>query len=320
MSDISRSVEDRIQQLRQLRSAASNKDTEAALRKALQDRSNLVAAESAKTIAVLRLPALIPALLVALDRFFNQAVKSDPKCWAKAAIVKTLTELDYDESPPFVRGLNHIQMEPVWGGQEDSAIQLRGLCALGLVQCTDLRRLQIMRHLVDALNDEKAPVRAEAVRALAQLGGDETILVLRLKAKVGDLEAFVSGHVFDALINLEGNIGVDFVVPYLNSARPDICDEAALALGASRRADAVNVLIETWKRTRSLDFGNVLLRALSSSRTEAAIDFLLSLVKEGSDRDSKNALAALELLDGSEEVRNRIEAAKRGILGTDTEF
>jgi HEAT repeat protein len=311
MSDVSRRVEDRIHQLRQLRSTAANNDTEAALKKALQDRSNLVVAESAKTIAALRLTALIPALLAAFDRLFNEPVKSDPKCWAKTAILKTLTELDYDESPPFVRGMNHIQMEPVWGGQEDSAVQLRGASALGLVQCTDLRRLQIMRHLVDALNDEKDPVRAEAVRALSQLGGDEAILLLRLKAKVGDSEAFVSGHVFDSLISLEENLGVDFVVPYLNAARPDIRDEAALALGASRRADAVAVLIETWKRTRSIDFGNVLLRALSSSRTETAIDFLLSLVKEGSDRDSESALAALDLLDGSEEIRNRIEAARQ---------
>jgi len=39
MSDVSRRVEDRIHQLRQLRSTAANNDTEAALKKALQDQN-----------------------------------------------------------------------------------------------------------------------------------------------------------------------------------------------------------------------------------------------------------------------------------------
>ena len=34
-----------------------------------------------------------------------------------------------------MRGLRHIQMEPVWGGQADSAATLRGTCALALIDC-----------------------------------------------------------------------------------------------------------------------------------------------------------------------------------------
>lgn len=308
---MSRSVEDRIQRLRQLRSAASAESAEADLRKGLQDRSNLVAAEAAKTAAALRLSSLIPAMLTAFEGLFNDPVKSDPKCWAKTAIVKALTSLDYDQSAPFVRGLNHIQKEPVWGGSEDTASPLRALCALALVQCTDLRRVQIMRNLVDALTDVADAVRADAVRALAQLGGDEAALLLRLKAKLSDLEVAVLGHVFDSLISLEEGAGVAFVERYLDSAKTDIRDEAALALGASRRADAVGILIERWNQTSSFEFGSVLLRALSSSRTAAAVDFLLDLVGTGSDRESAAALAALELLEGSEEIQHQIEAAKR---------
>jgi HEAT repeat protein len=308
---VTRSVEDRIQRLRQLRAAPPDGDGEAAIRKGLQDRSNLVAAEAAKTIAALRLSSLIPALVAAFEPLFDEPAKSDPKCWAKTAIVKALTDLDYDQSAPFVRGLGHIQMEAVWGGTEDSAGQLRAMCALALVQCTDLRRVQIMRHLVDALDDGEDAVRAEAVRALAQLGGDEAALLLRLKAKVGDKQVAVLGHAFDSLISIEEGVGVGFVAQYLDSANAGIRDEAALALGASRRTDAVGVLIERWKQTRSAEFGSVLLRALCSSRTPPAIDFLLDAVATGSDRESAAALAALALLDGSEEIRNRIEAAKR---------
>jgi HEAT repeat protein len=307
---VNRSVEDRILQFRRLRSARTE-NAEADVRKGLQDRSNLVAAEAARTAAALRLSSLIPAMLAAFERLFHEPVKSDAKCWAKTAIVKALTDLDYDQSGPFVRGLSHVQMEPVMGGREDTASQLRALSALALVQCSDLGRVRIMRHLLEALTDVNEHVRCEAIRALAQLGGDEAALVLRLKGKLGDPEVGVLGHVFDALISLEEGAGVAFVEPYLDSARTDIRDEAALALGASRRADAVAILIARWKDSSSSEFRDVLLRAMASSRIQPAVDFLLELVGTGSDRESAAALAALELLEGSEEIQNQIEAAKR---------
>jgi HEAT repeat protein len=307
---MSRKLEARIEQLRQLRSVRPSEDVVKALRKGLQDRGNLVIAEAARTTAALHIKGLIPNLLAAFDALFDNPLKSDPKCWGKTAIVKALTELDYDQSPPFVRGLRHIQMEPVWGGREDSAAQLRGLCALALVQCSDLRRVEVMRYMVEAMTDTEDPVRAEAIRALAQLGGDDTALLLRLKAQMGDRRPLVIGHVFDSLINLEENLGVTFVAKYLDSTREEIRDEAALSLGASRRADAVEVLIAGWGRTRSPEFGRVLLRAMGSSQHPAAIDFLLDLVRTGNNHSSASAIEALQLIEPSEEIRNRIEAAK----------
>src|SRR5206468_5235 len=112
----------------------------AAVRKALQDRSNLITAEAAKIAGDRRIHSLIPDLLSAFNRLFDDPAKTDPKCWGKTAIAKALTNLDYAESPPFVRGSQHVQMEPVWGGQEDAAAQLRAACVLALVQCVDTRR------------------------------------------------------------------------------------------------------------------------------------------------------------------------------------
>jgi hypothetical protein len=146
---------------------------------------------------------------------------------------------------------------------------------------------------------------------LVQLGGDEAALLLRLKAKFGDRRPLIVGHVFDSLINLEAELGVAFVAEYLDAAHPEIRDEAALALGASRRSDAVEILIERWKGTRSSEFGSVLLRALSSSRTQAAIDFLLDLLRTGTQRDSAAALDALALIEPSEELQGQIEAARQ---------
>src|SRR5262245_11590190 len=110
-------LEDRLEQLRKLRSTTPNEATVAVLRSALKDRSNLVVAEAAKTIAELQLSQLIPALLETFDRLFDDPAKKDSKCWGKTAIAKSLTELEYSEAHPFIRGSRHIQLEPVWGGQ-----------------------------------------------------------------------------------------------------------------------------------------------------------------------------------------------------------
>src|SRR5437016_943450 len=154
---MNRKLEARIERLRQLRSVGPSDDVAETLRKGLQDRGNLVIAEAARTIAALHFKGLIPYLLPTFEALFENPAKLDPKCWGKTAIVKALAELDYDQSPPFVRGLRHIQMEPVWGGQEDSAAQLRGMCALALVQCSDLRRVEVMRYLVEAMTDTEDP-------------------------------------------------------------------------------------------------------------------------------------------------------------------
>jgi hypothetical protein len=307
----SRKLEDRIEQLRQLRTHAAVADANTKLRRALTDRSNLIVAEAAKTASELHLSELIPDLLTTFDRLFEEPLKSDPKCWGKTAIVKALARLDHSESPPFLRGSQHVQMEPVWGGQEDAAVQLRANSFLALVQCTDMTRFEVLRQLVNAMSDPADPVRIEAVRAMHQLGGEECSLLLRLKARVGDRRPVIIGHVFDALLNMERDQAVPFVAEYLRSGDEALRDEAALALGASRLSGGLKELIETWKSIRSDGFSEILLRAISSSRLPEAIEFLLDLLRNGTARQSAAAAEALKLHEASPEIRTLIDEAKR---------
>jgi HEAT repeat protein len=307
----SRKLEDRLDQLRRLRAGPLPADLDIILSKAFSDRSNLVIAEAAKTVGELRLSAWIPQLLSTFEKLFEDPVKTDPKCWGKTAIVKALVQLDYSDSAPFVRGMRHIQREPVYGGQEDSAPHVRANCVLALVQTTDITRIEMLRLIVDALNDAGDPVRVEAVRALNQVGGDEAVLLLRLKARLGDRRPLILGHVFDALLNMERERSVALVAEYLNSSDDEVRDEAALALGASRLAGAVTVLIEAWKHVHSDIYSGVLLRAISSSRLTEAIEFLLGLVRTGTSRQSAAALEALKLHEGTPEIQLLIEAARR---------
>src|SRR6185312_2059495 len=91
------------------------------LRKALADRVNLIVAKAAKVTAERQMRELVPDLLAAFDRMFVKPLESDTQCWGKNAIAKALTELDYRESAPYLRGHRHIQMEGVWGSVEDTA-------------------------------------------------------------------------------------------------------------------------------------------------------------------------------------------------------
>jgi HEAT repeat protein len=303
--------EERIEQLRQLRNVEPGPATDSKLRKALNDRSNLIVAEAAKIVGHHQRTSLIADLLSAYDRLFENPVKADPKCWGKTAIIKTLTTLDYSESPPFLRGCRHVQMEPVWDDFEDSAIYLRANSVLALVACSDLTRPEILRHLVDAFADEVHSVRKEAVRALEQMNGEESCLALRVKAYAGDVSPEVLGQVFDSILQLEGERGVTFVVGFLKSPSDETRDEAALALGGSRLPSAVKALIEVWDESRRGPFALVVLRALSSSRDETALDFLLTLVKQGAPGDCAAALDALQFHTDSPEIRARVEQARK---------
>src|SRR5579871_2121301 len=272
-----RKVETELDRLSKLRDADPSAALPA-LRKALNDRVNLIVAKAAKITAERQFRELIPDLLHAFDRLLENAAERDQQCWGKNAIATALKELGHIESAPFLRGMRHIQMEPVWGGpmpgaprEADTAETLRGTCLLALAACPDLDRDDALRCFVDALTEKAYTIRLEAVRALGQMGGMEAALVLRLKARLGDEEPPVLGQVFDALLGIEGERGVPLVSEFLHKAEGAVREEAALALGSSRLARAFELLQKSYNGTRDPEFREVLLRAISLTRAESAV-------------------------------------------------
>jgi HEAT repeat protein len=315
-----RKVEDEIERLIGLRDG-SPENALAPLRKALGDRVNLVAAKAAKLAGEMHLADLVPDLLRAFDRLMEKAAERDPQCWGKNAIATALKDLDHRESAVFLRGMRHVQMEAVWGGQEDTAPTLRGICLLALPSCTDVTRAEVLRALVDAVAEKEHVVRAEAVRALAQMEGEESMLLLRLKARTGDAEPSVIGQVFDSILRLEREGGLRFVADFLQATEEDVRQEAAMALGASRLPEATGLLRDAWTQTRDSRFRESLLRALSASRRPDAIEFLLSMVKDRREHEAAAALEALAIHRDSGEIRRQVEEAvkRRGAL-LETQF
>jgi HEAT repeat protein len=163
--------------------------------------------------------------------------------------------------------------------------------------------------LVDGLTDPAVTVRVEAVRALAEIGGDESPLLLRLKARAGDPEPPVIGQVFDSLLALEGRGAIEFLAGFLRARSPDVQAEAAMALGASRREEAVEALEKAWGETRDPDLRDALARAISASRQERGFAFLLEVLKNGRAAEAATALDALTIHRASPEIWRRVEEA-----------
>jgi len=301
-----RKIEEQLERISRLIGAPAS-DAVPELRKGLGSRIGLVVAKAARVAGDSGLRELIPEIAAAFERLFEEPVQRDPQCWGKNAAAKALTELDHRESALFLRGARHVQMEPVWGGQDDTASSLRGICLLGLASATDVRRETILRCVVDGLGDPKSNVRVDAVRAVAQMGGEEAVLLLRLKARVGDSELPVVGQVFDCLLALEREETVEFVAEFLESGKEGVSEEAALALGASRLTHAIEVLKKAWDVTKDPDLRLAIARGLSASRENRAIEFLLGVLKDGRPRDAEAALEALSIHRETVEIREMVE-------------
>lgn len=243
------------------------------LRKALRDRNNLIASKAAAVAGDLLLGDLVPDLVTSFDRFSKDAAKTDPKCWAKNATVKALKDLGHEDPEVYLRGIAHVQMEPVWGGRADSAAALRGACALALVACS-LPRDAILLHLADALADAEMRVRADAARAIGQLPGQDSILMLRVKAQAGDKEPAVIGQVFLSLLGMDARGSIPFVGRFLTSPNEDLRFEAAAALGECTELLAVETLIARWRVERDGEMKRAIALSLGVSRVPEAREFL----------------------------------------------
>jgi HEAT repeat protein len=264
-----------------LRSAPADAQRDAALRKALADRNNYISAKAARVAGDVRSPVLVPDLLAAFDRFMSNPVKTDPQCWAKVAIITALSELGHEESEVYIRGLRHIQMEPVWGGQDDTAAALRANSALALAACRGISDLDALECLLEVLFDRDKTVRTETARAIARIDRRESALILRLRALAGDAEPEPLGAIYSAVLALEGKRGIPFVARFLDIGG-DAAQEAALALGGTHEPAAFAALQAAVERAAEPPILRTLLTAIALTRLPEAINFLISQARAGS--------------------------------------
>ena len=280
------------------------------LRKALTNRNNFLVGKAADIVRELNLTQLTPDLLAAFDRFFDDPAKTDPQCWAKNAISRALAAFEHQDAKVFLRGMKHIQPEPGYGGSSDSAAALRATCALALVQCRSLRDADLLPHLIDLVGDEDKTVRAEALHAIELVGAASSAQLLRLRAIVGEDDPEVLGACYSGILRLEGTGAIPWVSRFLASG-DDSAAEAALAIAATHSLEAFHALRDGLGMASDAWFRSVLLSAIALTRQDAAIDFLLDLVRKES-LQAEGAIEAILRSAPSNEVIKRLEKLVAG--------
>ncbi len=193
-------LEETLAALRRVRADPDSEESRAELRRVLQSEGSHAVARAAALVGELQIESFIPELTACFSRFFADLPRGDPGCSAKTAIVEALRRLGQDDQPLYRRAARHVQMEPVFGGRVDTAIDLRGAAALALGE-TGGR--DVLVDLADLLADPEPPVRISAARAIAAYGSGSGIPLLRLKALVPDPEPRVVSECLLALLRLE---------------------------------------------------------------------------------------------------------------------
>ncbi len=262
----------------------------AAIRKALRSRTNLIVAAALAVIHEHELSGFEDAIQAAFAAAMVEPVRSDPGCRTKVAAVKALDTLREPADELFLAGIRHVQKEPVWGGTQDTAAGLRGMCAMALV---NRGHPDAMFELANLLGDPEREARRAAADAIAVSGDAHAgipLLVLRIRASEGEPE--VLGACFAGISSLGSGHAFDFVVEHLHAHDPLVIEAAALALGQERPHGALPALLEFAERSFG-DTRRVAMLAISMLRSEDAWTYLLDRIIDGTPALARDALEAL---------------------------
>lgn len=299
------STEAKIENLAKIVESGDKEQSQLALSKALKEKSNFLVAKAAQWCGEHLNYELIPDLVNAYDRFLQKPFESDKTCAAKRAIARALYELDYDNVEFYKAGIKYIQLEPVWGGHVDTAVELRCTSALGLGSSDDPRA---MLNIIELVHDEEPQARICALKALELMQSHQAEVVLRYKILQGDAETEVINQCFSSLMKLAPEESLDFVANFLEENHEINKEGAALALGESRLDEALTLLIEISDQTPPFDpFQLLIFQAIALQRNDKAFEYLLNTIKIDEDRSAGNAITALSVYNYNSELKTKIE-------------
>jgi HEAT repeat protein len=301
-------TEDALAAIHAIRQAPDQHDLARELAPFLAHKSNHVVAAAAATAERLEIAALAPDLAAAFERLMRDPAKLDPGCKALIAIVLALVALEDPAAKVYFAGVRHVQKEGSYGPPIDVAAPLRGASARGLAR---MGHPDALLECVTLLADPEIPARTGAARAIADSGRPDGVLLLRLKALLGDQEVEVIGECFTALLHLDPVGSLDFVAKFLAADDPELSTLAALALGESHISAAFPILRDAWQRGGSQEQRRTLLSAIGMLRNDDALQFLLAILGDESPSVAATALPALALYARDETVSARI----RQIIG-----
>jgi HEAT repeat protein len=272
----------------------------------LKNKSNQVVAKAVKIGGELHVTDLIGELVLAFRRFMTNPLKLDKGCAATTEIAAALYQMDYLEPEIYLLGIHHVQMEGSFGPPVDAAAKLRALSALGLART---RHPQALEEIVQLLVDSWPQARIGAIRALASNGGHAGALLLRLKVLSGEDELDVLAECFSGLLASTPESSLPLVATYIDSEDQAVAEAALLAIGSSRLPQALTLLQARWEQSAFSPLRKALLLAIAMVRSEAAIEFILSLLPGSNVQTGKDIIAALAIFRDNSKVKAAVEQA-----------
>jgi HEAT repeat protein len=303
------SLDEKLAAIRALRGQVLTGDQKEELKKRIADRSNLIVAAAAAIAGDNTLIEYAGDLEAAFDRFMVNPAKNDKLCRAKLAVVQALDRMEHLNPRVFLAAAKHVQLEPVWGGFDDSAPPLRAAALVALARSEGSSSLPI---LVDALADPSKEVRVASAVALGAVGSESAGLVLRLKIRLGDREPDVLSECLGGLLAVNPEANLALVTEFLDPSNPSACEAAAMALARSRLPQALEPLKACLERSHSGALSQQVLLAIAILRRPEAIDFLAERIASEPEPEASAALSALRIFKEDARLRDRIAGIVAG--------
>ena len=156
--------------------------------------------------------------------------------------------------------------------------------------------------------------RRRVARALGGGQGDggnrfrKLFLLLRLKALLGDREPEVLSGCLIGLLDIDGADALP-LAGSLARSRPEVREAGDPGAGESWRNDAIDWLRQHFDEVADGETKKCILLSLASSRTEAAVDFLLELIRDGSAAAAELAFSAMSIHRDDPRLRDLIGKA-----------
>jgi hypothetical protein len=298
-------MDDRIAEIAHLRDDPTAPGAGELLRKALRASAGALVATAVAVVREHELTELAGELAPAFERLLERPIKRDPGCRGKAAVARALHDLEIWDDTVFERGLRYRQLEPVWGGREDTAAELRGICGYAFAHSARSDRISAVAEL---LADPERQARAAAARALGDAGDPAAEPLLRFKLLVGDDDPEVVEACFASLFHVATD-PLPFVARFLDGDQAAGA-QAALAIGQSRPDGALPLLVG-WCRADPLGGRDeVGYLAIAMLRTDDATAFLIDRIADPEVPDrAAHAVLALATFRHDPALRERVDRA-----------
>jgi hypothetical protein len=296
-------LKEALQKVADLRAEGISEKSVATLRKTISKDAGVVVAKAAEVAAEWNTTELAKDLHDTFYRLSKDGINDDPQCWGKAAIIKALYDLAWQDTEIFLRACRTVQLENVYGGKTDTATSVRTAAIQALAQLPAADTLTVVNTLADSLADESPKVRAEAARACVYCQPLLVSPLLRLKIRSGDVEPRVLGVCFDTLLVISPDsetvqLVQEYALPKqitqrLSRNHDVVQAEAIASLASSSLAEAVHTVTKLYPTLSDMQLRRVLITALGGSSATEAFNFLCHVIKEAPANEAKWGLEAL---------------------------